>query len=158
MKTFEGRLVNSSATFQPTLVYFCSFLYLRLRRRQMDKVMEAGALFFKCKLYSWSETCRICSSFKWEFILQLIYSCARDHSTIICPGSWMHWITTQRCSETSTYLIFSCIHTTFSVRSQQSPQPGKAWRLVHLSQFPAMLPGAGAQSPLFRKSFHTCAS
>lgn len=34
----------------------------------------------------------------------------------------------------------------------------KAWRSVHLSQFSAMLPRAGAQNLWFRKSLHTCAS
>lgn len=49
---FEGSLVNLSAIFQPTFVYFFSSQYLKLRRREMDKVIKAGAHFLKCKLYS----------------------------------------------------------------------------------------------------------
>lgn len=126
MNMFEGSLVNLSAIFQSAHVFF-SFQYLWLWRREMDKVIKTGVHCLKCKFYSWSETCRICSSFKPELILQIIYSCANDHSTIICPESQMHWITMQRCSESS---IFSCIYTTFSVHSQQSPQ---AWQGLEVS-------------------------
>lgn len=84
----------------------------------------------------------------------------------LCKRSQYHnlpWIVnapdhTQRCTETSTYL-FPPPYTQHSVSITSNPRkPGKAWRLVHLSQFPAMLPGAGAQSLRFRKSLHTCAS
>lgn len=140
MNMFEGCLVILSTIFQPTHVYFCSFQYLTLRRREVGKVIKAGAHFFlKRKLYSWSKTRRIYSSFKWELILQLIYSCARDQSTVICPGLWMHRITTERGSETS---IFSCIPTTFGAHSQQSPQ---AWQGLEVST-PVPIPSNAPRS------------
>lgn len=46
MNMFEGCLVILSTIFQPTHVYFCSFQYLTLRRREVGKVIKAGAHFF----------------------------------------------------------------------------------------------------------------